>query len=224
MFFALLGGSPGNLGILTHFTLEVHRDRDYAGSRGLKVVHLYSTERLKQVLNIIAEMNDDPDFPRNYDLCVSVLSASFDILGLMGGLDDKMREEHPEIYGENNLPFWPRAIVIYAQWVPFGQDDTPDMSWFDKLHTDSWFTIGVEEKPMSQLTSGWLFRNVREFNLPYVKRTYLTTSTTLGDDGWVDWVAQRIDKIVTPDDNGLWLSAQIQYVYSITGCIQVFRK
>lgn len=98
-------------------------------------------------------MNDDENFPRNYDLCISVLSASFDILGLMGGLDNKIQAEHPEIYGHDEMPVWPRMIVIYAQWVPFGPDDKPDESWFDDLRKGCWFTDGVKEKPMSELVS-----------------------------------------------------------------------
>ena len=46
-FYAWLGGSPGNMGVLTHVTLEVHRDSDYVGSMGLKVVHLYEEGTLK---------------------------------------------------------------------------------------------------------------------------------------------------------------------------------
>jgi FAD/FMN-containing dehydrogenase len=46
-FYAWLGGSPGNMGVLTHVTLEVHRDSDYVGSMGLKVVHLYEEGMLK---------------------------------------------------------------------------------------------------------------------------------------------------------------------------------
>ncbi|KAJ7738828.1 hypothetical protein DFH07DRAFT_840715 [Mycena maculata] len=210
LFFAWLGGSPGNLGVLTHFSIEVQRDADYRGSLGLRAVHLYDTAKLRKLLGHLAEMSDDENFPRNYDLCISVLSASFDVLGLMGGLDDRMREEHPEIFGHDGAPLWPRMIVVYAQYVPFGPDDKPDMEFFEQLKTGHFFQSGVEEKPMSELTAQWIFRNTREFDLPYVKRTYLTNSTTLVKDGWVDWVVRRMDEIVEPADNGQWLSAQIQ--------------
>lgn len=148
-----LGGSPGNLGVLTHFTIQVHRDANYLGSRGLKALHLYDTDTLKRLLQIQTSMNDDENFPRNYDLCISVLSGSFDILGLMGGLDNKMQREHPEIFGHDEQPVWPRMIVVYAQWVPFGPSDKPDQSWFDQLKANCWFTGGVRERPMSQLVS-----------------------------------------------------------------------
>ncbi|KAF7339093.1 FAD-binding PCMH-type domain-containing protein [Mycena venus] len=210
LFFAWLGGSPGNFGVLTHFSLEVHRDADYHGSLGLRAMHLYDTAKLRKLLGHLAEMSDDENFPRNYDLCISVLSASFDILGLMGGLDDQMKEEHPEIFGHDDNPVWPRMIVVYAQYVPFGPDDKPDMKFFEQLKTGSWFQSSVEEKPMSELTAQWIFRNTREFDLPYVKRTYLTKSKTLVKDGWVDWVVRRMDEIVEPIDDGQWLSAQLQ--------------
>jgi hypothetical protein len=81
-----------------------------------------------------------------------------------------MKEEHPEIFGKDGNPVWSRMIVVYAQWVPFSKDDKPDMSWFEG---------GVETKPMSELTAMCIFRNTREFDLPYVNRTYLTNSTNL---------------------------------------------
>lgn len=63
---------------------------------------------------------------------------------------------------------------------------------------------------MSELTAEWIFRNVREFEHPYVKRCYVTSSRTLTRDGWPAWVAKRIDDIVRPEANRCWLSAQLQ--------------
>lgn len=210
LFWALLGGSPGNLGVLTHFTLEVHHDSDYDGSRGLKAIFLYNRETLKRLLDILVEMSDNNNFPRNYDFCISVLSSSFELPSLWPGLDDKMREHHPEIFGEDGIPFWPRAIIVYAQWVPFSQTDKCDTTWFERIAKGNLFCEGVEQKPMSELTASWIFRNVREFDHPYVKRTYLTNSRTLAKDGWPEWVSGRIDALVKPHHNGCWLSAQLQ--------------
>lgn len=212
LFFAFLGGSPGNLGVLTHFTIEVYRDSNYKGSRGMKALYWYNPATLQRLLDILVEMSDDDNFPRNYDLCVSVLSSSFKLLDLWPGLDKKMIDDHPDIFGEDGIPFWPRTIVLYAQWVPFDKNDVCDMSWFDRLKKHSIFNPGVQEKPMSELTGEWIFRNVREFNHPYVKRTYSTDSRTLAKDGWASWVTKRIDAIVKPEANRCWLSAQLQCI------------
>ncbi|KAH0557098.1 hypothetical protein GP486_005112 [Trichoglossum hirsutum] len=210
LFYALLGGSPGNLGVITHFEIEVFRDSDYKGSLGLKSLYWYNPQTLKRLLDILVEMSDNENFPRNYDLCVSVLSSSFKLLDLFPEVDGKMKAEHPEIYGEDGVPFWPRTIVVYAQWVPFDKKDVPDMAWFDRIRKDSLFNLPVQEKPMSELTSDWIFRNVREFEHPYVKRTHLTNSSTLGKDGWASWITNRIDAVVKPEDNHCYLSAQLQ--------------
>ena len=210
LFFAFLGGSPGNLGVLTHFTIEVHRDSNYKGSRGLKALYWYDTETLNRLLDKLVEMSDNDEYPRNYDFCISVLSSSFELKSLWPGIDDKMRKLHPEIFGENDLPFWPRLIIVYAQWVPFAETDVCDTSWFEDIAKDALFHEGVKEKPMSKLTAEWIFRNTREFNHPYVKRTYATNSRTLGKDGWASWVTNRIDAIVKPERNRCYLSAQLQ--------------
>ena len=210
LFYAILGGSPGNLCVITHFTIEVHLDKNYKGSRGVKSIYWYNPKTLKGLLDILVEMSDDEDFPRNYDFCISVLSSSFKLLDLFPEVDGKMREVHPELYGDDGLPFWPRMIVVYAQWVPFDKSDVCDMGWFDRIREESLFNLPVQEKNMSELTTDWIFRNVREFDRPYVKRTHLTNSKTLGADGWADWITNRIDAIVKPEKNRCWISAQLQ--------------
>jgi hypothetical protein len=183
------------------------------------------------MMQILANMSANTTLSRSYDYCVTVLSTSFDLRNLWPGnsIDTQMEKAHPEIYGDDGVPFWPRSIVVYAQFVPFpGSDEKPDMKWFDSIRDGAWFEEGVMEKPMSQLTAQWIFRDTREYNLPYVwflpqvfhvhhtdgdekvKRTYLTNSASLDKSGWVDWVSGRINEAVAPLDNGLWLSVQIQ--------------
>ena len=213
LFYAFLGGSPGNLGVLTHVTLEVFRDSDYQGAVGMKILFWYDTKTLKRLVDLLVEMSDDGNYPRNYDFCVSVLSSSYKLSDLWSkpDLDGKMRLEHPEIFGTDGLPLWPRTIVVYAQWVPFSKSDVCDTAWFDRIKQGALLVDGGKPEPMSELTAKWIFRNVREFDHPYVKRTYLTNSTTLGKDGWASWVTDRIDAVVAPDGNRCWLSCQLQY-------------
>ncbi|KAG9239527.1 hypothetical protein BJ875DRAFT_365607 [Amylocarpus encephaloides] len=210
LFFALMGGSPGNLGVITHFTVKVHRDEDYVGSRGLKSIFLYKPKILKRLLDQLVEMSDDENFPGNYDFCVSVLSSANKLLDWFPEADGEMRKENPEIFGEDGVPLWPRSIIVYAQWVPLNKGDKPDMTWFDRIKEDSLFNLPSEVKPMSELTSQWIFRNVREFDHPYIKSTQVTNSKTLAADGWVDWMVERLDGIIKPQANRLWISAQFQ--------------
>ncbi|KAI4168606.1 MAG: hypothetical protein LQ343_006270 [Gyalolechia ehrenbergii] len=234
LFFAILGGSPGNFGVITHYTIEVHHDTDHdfpetgTRPRGFKGVWLYNKTVVKLLLHEVAAMADDPEYPRNFDLCVSVLSSSFRIFKLMPELENDaagIYQRIAEALGENGEAKWPASVVLYAQWVPMTVEDkyTDKVdAWFQKFRKlDSflkyWCVHAASiEEPMSQMTGEWLFARPREFDLPYEKRTYMTNSTTLVRDKWVDQVADQIHQVVAPslDHLALWdncfLSVQIQ--------------
>jgi len=211
MFYALLGGSPGNWGVLTHFTFEAHRDSDYDGSLGLLAFHLYSRTKLNHLLDILVAMSDDENFPRNYDLCISVQSQSWKLDGFNQDLHKELREARPDLFDKvtGNTLF--AGIAVYAQWVKLSPNDKPNMDWFDKLNHGSipFVSKGVQQLPMSQIVKLWLFTAKREFDHPYVKRTLMTNSSSLGSDGWASWISKHIDEICTPE-NGLFVSAQLQ--------------
>lgn len=216
LFSAILGGSPGNLGVITHIIIRVHRDQDYVGSRGLKALYWYSPEVLERLLGILAEMADDEKFPRNYDYCVSVLSEENELLSWFPEVDQRMQRDHPQLYGENGMPLiWPRVIIVYAQWVPFAKTDVPDLAWFERIHQGCLFplTTRLEEKSMSKLTAQWIFRNIREFEHPYVKSTLMSDSRSLVKGGWAKWCAQRVDAIVGPEDNRCYMSGKSSISY-----------
>lgn len=224
LFNAILGGSPGNFGIITHYTVEVHRDTSYnfksvggLGPRGLRAVWWYSQETVKALLAKVAEMADNPDWPRNYELCVSVLSSDFPLLHLIPEMDGVMKRDHPEIYGLDGMPHWPSTVILYAQWVPLTKDDRYDPKWFDALNNSGkWRLLSQTfDQPLSKITGEWIFRQPREFDHPYEKRTYMTNSTTLGEDGWVNVVSSQIHKVLHTDLTSdlwknCWLSVQIQ--------------
>ena len=62
-----MGGSPGNYGILTHLQILPLHDEKYTGSHAMKVTTPYTKEKLEKCAQVMAEMSDDPDFPRNFD-------------------------------------------------------------------------------------------------------------------------------------------------------------
>ena len=225
LFNAILGGSPGNFGIITHYTIEVHRDGNHnfksvggQGPRGLKAVWWYNKETVEALLSKVAEMADNPDVPRNYDLCVSVLSSDFSLKDLVPEMDGVMKRDHPNIYGLDGQPKWPASVVLYAQWVPFTKDDKYDPKCFEALNEcGSWRLFSnIFDQDMSMMTGEWIFKQPREFDHPYEKRTYMTNSTTLSKDGWANTVASQIEKVVNGKATSdlwqnCWLSVQIQY-------------
>ncbi|KAF2180800.1 hypothetical protein K469DRAFT_692627 [Zopfia rhizophila CBS 207.26] len=82
LFHGILGCSPGNFGVLMHFPIEVHRDSDHKGSRGLKALYGYDPETVKRLVDILVEMLDKEKFSHNYNLYISMLSSSFKLLDL----------------------------------------------------------------------------------------------------------------------------------------------
>lgn len=230
LFNVILGGSPGNFGIITHYTIEVHRDADHdfpdKGVRphGFKGLWLYNEFVVKKLLNEVAAMADDPEFPRNFDLCVSVLSSSFSMFKLMPELKDNLSEiigRIGDLFGVNGDTKWPAAVVLYAQWVPMNAEDkyTDKIdAWFQKFRDIIFLRLHSEDiiQPMSQMTGQWLFARPREFDHPYEKRTYMTNSTTLVKDKWVEQVADRVHQVLFPSFSNAalfencYLSVQIQ--------------
>ena len=234
LFYAIAGGSPGNFGVITHYTIEVHRDIDHdfpetgARPRGFKAVWLYNEKVLKLLLNEIAAMAEDTEVARNFDLCVSVLSSSFPMFKLMPELKDNLAEilkNIAEALGVNGDTKWPATVVLYAQWVPMdAQDKYTDKvdAWFQRFRNLNkfipyWCIHAAEPvQPMSQMTGEWLFARPREFDHPYDKRTYLTKSTTLVHDDWVNKVTDQISQVLLPSIThfnfweNCYLSVQIQ--------------
>jgi hypothetical protein len=224
LFNAILGGSPGNFGVITHYTVEVHRDTNHnfksvggQGPHGLRAVWWYNEDTVKALLNKVAEMADNPEWPRNYDLCVSVLSSDFSLSDIVPEMDGVMKRDHPEIYGLDGQPKWPATVILYAQWVPFTKDDKYDPKWFDALNKCGRLQLLSQsfDQDMSAMTGEWIFKQPREFDHPYEKRTYMTNSKTLGKDGWVNTVSAQIEKVVGfhPTSalwQNCWLSIQIQ--------------
>ncbi|KAM5343986.1 hypothetical protein ACJ41O_012523 [Fusarium nematophilum] len=227
LFNSILGGSPGNFGIITHYIVEVYKGQSYMGTvagpngfkgpHGIKGLWVYTPAVLKKVLNEVAVMGDADNVARGFDLCVSVLSTDFPITTLFPSLNDatlweKVQDKIKNALADEFLEWlngrFPAVIVVYAQWCPTSKTDKYDKSvddWFNKFRSlknsfkNETLVINEYDESMGSMTGKWIFPKEREFDLPYVKRAYSTNSKTLVKDNWVDTVVKRIDLIYNPD-------------------------
>jgi hypothetical protein len=219
LFYGFLGGSPGNLGVLTHVKIEVQEDEKYQGSKGLWMAFHYRQDTLKALLDILVQKGEDPNFPRGYDITVNIVSREINLRDLFPGSEDELKQKLPNRIhnGENNiadlLKFKYALIVVYAQWVNVGEEPYSSDLFNQIKNVPHDFKFGKETSdgtPMSFIASMWLFRSPREYPYPYVKRTNSTRSLALSKSGWSDWFSGRINKVLENKENGLWVSSQLQ--------------
>lgn len=211
LFFAILGGSPGNFGVITHYTIETYHDNDYVFGNttphALWGVFRYDPAVLQNLICKVAEMADDPSFDRNYDLSVNVLGATYQLskLGAWEYLASESLQQVPESDEVDCLgfPLFEPVIVVNAQWVPFSANDAYNSDWFHQISSQAG-KIRVREfdMPMSVISGMWLHKDDREFDLPYVKRVHMTNSSTLGQNQWAEKMTQRLDMAVNPKHQG----------------------
>ena len=106
------------------------------------------------------------------------------------------------------------VIIIWAEWANLeGKGQGYDPGFFNSLKDAVKELKGLEKEligvGMPMLTGNWVFPIKREFYEPYNKRTYVTNSTKLHENGWVSFTTQQIDKYVNRWQQGARISAQI---------------
>ena len=73
LFWAVLGGSPGNFGILTHVRLRPLHDKDYPDSRMMNFMVNYTPEKHLAFQKLLAEWSGDSEMPRNFDFILTIM-------------------------------------------------------------------------------------------------------------------------------------------------------
>ncbi|CAO3569274.1 unnamed protein product [Mortierella alpina] len=187
LFYSVLGGSPGNFGVISHVTLKVHKDEDHPLSRGFRGQVPYNRHVLKNLLDLVLTMGDAEDFPADYDMCITMLS------------------ERPAQYADSPED---AKIIIFAQWANLeGAGQVYDPAFFNKLmailggpgsmNPHGRALLEDDAMPMSTLCNQWVFPIVREFQLPYIKNVKVSDlpSTELQARKFTEWVTERIDRI-----------------------------
>jgi hypothetical protein len=227
LFFGICGGSPGNFGVVTHYKIEVQQDKDYEGSKGLWIAFFYRDNTYKALLDILRRKAEDPDLPRGYDFTVNVTSRSADLAAVYPGTKDQLRKavggvEDPKKL-EKLLDGKYAMIICWAQFLNIKGEPAYDPSFFEEIKKVPFDAEkpppivedlgGKTPLPASQIYTKWFLDKAREFDLPYIKRTYTTKKFTSPD--WSEWFQGRVSEIIGSKENprgepGLWISSQIQ--------------
>jgi hypothetical protein len=197
LFYAILGGSPGNFAVITDLRLKVYKDEDHPKSRGLFGRIAYTPEVFEALLDIMVAQDNTEETPADFDYSLTVSSERL--------VEGKL------------IPF----IVVFAQWANLeGAGQTYDPAFFQKIKDvlpgpmlpHEGFSLNDEQAFMSTLCSFWVFPIAREFQLPYFKRAYITESKTVEQDGWSSWATGRLNEYILDPSAQVYISAQFTYL------------
>ncbi len=79
LLYAVLGGGPGNFGVLTSVTLKVLRDAQYPDSRVLLAIYWYEKQHEQALTELVVQMNADPALPATFSAMVAT-SDSYNVI------------------------------------------------------------------------------------------------------------------------------------------------
>jgi hypothetical protein len=226
LFFAVLGGSPGNFGIVTRVIFKLLRDADHPHSRGLKILAPFNQAALQNLYELMVDFVKTNEY--GIDFCVSsaAATASFiaDAIG-EASYDSYMKFFYPEEYGRDpNDPFSDLSTMIFPSifvYVQFsnlgGANEQYDSSFCDKVKAamkpcGEWWWIlqdDTEDVPISKLNFLWIYGGVREFDFPYIKNGQVSRQTAF--PGWAEFTADWINQMQDQQPNGLMVFTQCQY-------------
>jgi len=216
LFAAVLGGGPGNYGVLTHVTFSPLKDSDYPHSCGMYAITPYDKTLLNKLITIATNCHNDPNLSGDYDIMINVVSGQNKFELLDTTYDDYMRVFHPHIYGKDQIPAFELLFNVIQVTVQYAGRHNPfqpyDPSLFQSIRDIMPFlTIyKLSDKShtcMSLLCKQWVFMNVREYDMPFIKRNYLC-DRNLDVTNFPAWLANRVDTAIHSDPKNLKLVMQ----------------
>ncbi len=200
LWFAVLGGSPGNFGVVTSITVKYLEDASFPKARCFKAAWLFRAETLQELVQIINEINDERPSDPDFGLSVMALGAEYDEETrwwsfLPKTFDEKMMEKHPELVGKDRFHWVAPTIVVYGAWTNSGgpsQSDEHVSAVFDRFRqvggmlpsqiVDELFPSdgmqdGKQPMAISKIMQTLTFENPREFNMSCKKLAWFGKNT-----------------------------------------------
>lgn len=198
LWFAALGGSPGNLGVVTSITIKYFRDEDYPKARGFKMAWLFKQKTLRELVQIINEINDDPESDPDFNLSVMAFGEEYDEAVpsiLPETFDNWIMKNYPNLTGKNKFHWVVPSIVVVGVWANSkgaDQDDSHVDGVYDrfrqvhgmlsaklinKVFPEDKMMDGTRRMPISKIMKALTFENPREFNMPGQKLLWFGKNT-----------------------------------------------
>lgn len=198
LWFAILGGSPGNYVVVTHIVLHVRRDSDYPDSRAL-VIYDYSLNEntTQQALDLL--INPSTIAPDS-DIFFTLASSN-----IIPPLTEDALLSSP---GDVNT----QVYAITVTWMGRSPYTSETERWFENIKAIfKRGTVYVDYKthtPVSTIIAkSVLLTRSREFDRPYIKR--LRGSNKIQPE-WSAYKASQIHKSLSMP--GVHVALQYQYV------------
>jgi FAD/FMN-containing dehydrogenase len=239
LWFSVLGGSPGNFGVLTRVRIAAFRDKDFPNSMAQMQVVPWGIEASTALLDIVAQFAEED---RSADFNVRV--CGFGGAHLSGeSYDDyiqaKIAKEDGTKHDIDHMQLAPRLVCIQAGWT--GCSVAPDASdavrnaavaegkqWLDDINDAinkfSFENVGSVMMHYGSFLAGKAFNkkmaiseamerhgmpHVREFPLPYYKYDAPGDAVSLKATGFSEWATRKTDE-VQQEGSGMHFCSLIQ--------------
>mmetsp|Transcript_23859 Transcript_23859/g.36236 ORF Transcript_23859/g.36236 Transcript_23859/m.36236 type:complete len:672 (+) Transcript_23859:132-2147(+) len=174
LWYTILGGSPGNFGVITEAMFEVRKDEDHKDSRGVFFPCVYETpnsgkKNFEEMLKIACEYSASDNGDIASDFCFNVFHITGncfekDDLKKHKNVDTLMCAKHPEIYNKRG-PATPPWVGLCLVWCNVeGKEHTFDTKYkngksakdvFDEVRAKMHKVLYGDEDPVDVTLSKW---------------------------------------------------------------------
>jgi len=162
------------------------------------------------------QFSKEDNLAADYDYCVTLSSAT-NMIHMFDNVDMQMLDELG-LGARQPYGIRPAVIFVFAEWANLVPGEAYDPTFFDRISAAATQAAAIEipgsrqadpgtHQPMSALSAKWVFGSIREFALPFEKRTQLSKAV---GDGWVDWISDIIAAREADLTDGIHLVGQFQ--------------
>ena len=217
LFWAVLGGSPGNFGVLTHITLKVNPDKKYNVIK-YRIFYPYRKEHFRNLLNLFINLNGTKN--KLIDYSITIFSEIYEKQDAAKEIKQSKINENlyndiyhvKEDYFYDKITMLPIPLMMISISTSLSEIDITN-NLLNDVYKTSPTNISLFAKNIDPLRKTFIYKEClsiqmrvdynlndsREFNLPFCKRMYYTSDSSekLQKNNWSNQYTDQIDKLVS---------------------------